>query len=174
MRKRNDAKRNVLIDLTSLLDVVFIVLLVVVCQLQNTKQNNDQAVLEANEAQESAEAAKRMYEDQADSLGNISDYIIFISINSHYEANLTTRHINLLCSDKEITIPEISDLKGTEVEGYTELRSFIQGYAAENSSRTIVLSLNENDEKILYRDEKAIKNIFNDLCAAYSNVKQKD
>ena len=49
-----------------------------------------------------------------------------------------------------------------------------KGYAAENSSRTIVLSLNENDEKILYRDEKAIKNIFNDLCAAYSNVKQKD
>ena len=174
MRRRKKNK-DVLIDLTSLLDVIFIVLLVVVCQLQNIEQKTSQAEQDATKAQQDARMEKELYDDQIDSIKNLSDYLVLISVNSHFESDLKTRHIDLLCSDKTVETPQISDLQGMSVEkGYGELREFIQKYISENTSKTIILSLNENDEDILYRDEKAIKKIFNDFSSAYDNVKQKD
>lgn len=165
---------NVLIDLTPLLDVVFIVLLVVVCQLQYTKSDMAQAKADIEDQKAAVERQKEQYDDQRDSLDNITDYVSFISVNAHFDSDLVTRHIEVMNSDKESVIPEIAELKGTSVtDGYTDLRNYIEGYLQEDSERMVVLSLNEGDEDILYRDEKEIKQIFNTLSSEYSNVRQK-
>ena len=174
--KRRRRNGNILIDLTSLLDIVFIVLLVVICQLQNIKQNTVQAEEKAEKDIQQVQAAKELYDDQIESFEKVSNYIVFISVNSHYDENqITTRHIDILCSDKEVEVPVISDLHGMNVEkGYGELENFIRNYISNNESKTIVLSLNEGDDDILYRDEKKIKNMFNSFCSEFRNVKEKE
>lgn len=165
---------NVLIDLTPLLDVVFIVLLVVVCQLQHTKSDIAQDKADLADQQAAIETQKEQYEDQLDSLGNVTDYVSFISVNAHFESDLVTRHITVMNSDKESVIPEIAELRGTSVsEGFTDLRNYLEDYLQEDPDRMIVLSLNEGDEDILYRDEKEIKRIFNELSSEYPNIRQK-
>ena len=165
---------NVLIDLTPLLDVVFIVLLVVVCQLQHTKSDIAQDKADLADQQAAIETQKEQYEDQLDSLGNVTDYVSFISVNAHFESDLVTRHLTVMNSDKESVIPEIAELRGTSVsEGFTDLRNYLEDYLQEDPDRMIVLSLNEGDEDILYRDEKEIKRIFNELSSEYPNIRQK-
>lgn len=43
------------------------------------------------------------------------------------------------------------------------LEATLKEYIDANAGKPIILSLNENDERILYRDEKAIQNIFHRL-----------
>ena len=165
---------NILIDLTSLLDVIFIVLLVVVCQLQSSKSAIAKNMEEIRSQQAEVQTQKELFEDQLDSLGKVSDYVAFISVNAHFDADLITRHIKVMNSDQNSEIPEIADLKGLSVtQGFNDLREYLDNYLQENPERTVVLSLNEGDEDILYRDEKEIKRIFDELAAQYSNVIEK-
>ena len=174
MRRRKNAG-NILIDLTSLLDVVFIVLLALVCQLQTSKQANAQTTQDLEDQRAQITATQEQYKDQLDSMGNIADYVVFISVNARFESNLMTRHIEVLCSDSEAPEAEIAVLNGENVsEGYAGLSDYIQDYVQDNEDKTVVLSLNEGDEDILYRDEKEIKHIFTELATEYSNVKIKE
>ncbi|SDB56844.1 hypothetical protein [Butyrivibrio sp. INlla16] len=172
--KRRRNKSNKLIDLTSLLDVVFIILLVVMCQLQETK-NTYAAKEESIQQQENDfNELKKLYSDQIESLGSVSDYISYITVNAQYDEDLVTRHITILNSDKQSEIPEIPQLKGLRVsDGYDELNKYLSTYVAENPERVVVLSFNEDDEDILYRDEKAIKEIFTQLSSEYPNIREK-
>ncbi|SEM18561.1 hypothetical protein SAMN04487770_12811 [Butyrivibrio sp. ob235] len=172
--KRRRNKSNILIDLTSLLDVVFIILLVVMCQLQETK-NTYAAKEESIQQQENDfNELKKLYSDQIESLGSVSDYISYITVNAQYDEDLVTRHITILNSDKQSEIPEIPQLKGLRVsDGYDELNKYLSTYVAENPERVVVLSFNEDDEDILYRDEKAIKEIFTQLSSEYPNIREK-
>ncbi|WP_029322019.1 hypothetical protein [Butyrivibrio sp. AE3004] len=172
--KRRRNKSNILIDLTSLLDVVFIVLLVVMCQLQDTKNTYAAKEKSVQQQENDLKELKKLYSDQIESLGSVSDYVSYITVNAQYDEDLVTRHITILNSDKQSEIPEISQLKGLRVEdGYEELSEYLRTYVAENSERVVVLSFNENDEDILYRDEKRIKDIFTQLSSEYPNIREK-
>ncbi len=173
MRKRRNTG-NVLIDLTSLLDVVFIVLMVVVCQLQGTKSAIVKDKADIQNKQFEMQAQQEMYEDQIESMDKVADYVAFISVNAHFDSNLTTRHIVVMNSDKLSEIPDIAELKGMSVsEGFSDLREYLESYLQENPNRMVVLSLNEGDEDILYRDEKEIKKLFNELASQYPNIREK-
>ena len=54
-RKRNRFKSDVIIDLTSLLDVIFIILLVVLCGQSSMKENLSELQSEAENAQREAD-----------------------------------------------------------------------------------------------------------------------
>ena len=167
-------KGNIIIDLTSLLDVIFIVLLVVVCQLQNTKNVNAKETQDIERTKTQLQMEEELYEDQRQQMSEILNYVVFISVNAQYESDLKTRHIEVMCSDDQSTVPEIAELKGNNVtEGYEDLRNYLIEYISDNPEAIIILTLNEGNDEILYRDEKAIKNIFSDICSEYSNVRQK-
>ena len=48
-------------------------------------------------------------------------------------------------------------------DAYRQLSQLLTDYIDGNPEKMVVLSLNENDEDILYRDEKRIQDIFTDL-----------
>ncbi len=172
MFKKNS---GVLIDLTSLLDVVFIVLLVVICKLYTDKADMAAQQEDIADRQVQLEAQQQLYEDQIDSLGKTGKYITFLSVNAHFDEDLITRHIEVLCSDKDYETPEIPVLSGMNVsDAYEGLEGYLESYVTDHADRIIVVSLNENDDEILYRDEKAIKNILTDLRTAHENVRLKD
>lgn len=172
--RRIKNRGNILIDLTSLLDVVFIVLLIVMSLLQEKEGRIEEDQIMIRNREQEMEALDEQYTDQLDSLNNLQDYVAFISVNARYDEDLVTRHIEVMNTDKESSIPAFSELKRLSTEGIDELGAYIEAYINEDPERIVVLSLNEGDEDILYRDEKAIKKIFYELCEKYKgNVRLK-
>ena len=50
------------------------------------------------------------------------------------------------------------------------VKDILTEYVERHSDRPVILSLNENDDTILYRDEKAIKEILDEFTKKYNNV----
>ena len=174
--RRFKSRGNIIIDLTSMLDVIFIVLLVVMSMNQE-QENKMRTVQEESRKQTiSYNNAREQYEDQSDSFSHMSDYIAFISVNASFDEDLVTRHISVMNSDKKSSTPDIPELKRTKTaESFNTLAEYLDGYIQENPERVVVLSLNEGDEDILYRDEKEIKGIFHRLKTEHgANVRIKD
>lgn len=165
-RKRNN---DLVIDLTSLLDVIFILLLVILCGEQLAKQEYITKEQQASEVVQEAEAAKGLYEDQMELSDNINNYVCAISVYSDYNPDqITVRKVRILKENEEI---ESYDLIGADTkEAYEVFAKRLAEYVEASAEQPVILSLNEGDEKILYRDEKAILQIFEQLSDEYENV----
>jgi len=166
MKRKKRSKGDILIDLTSLLDVIFIILLVVICNQRNLSEQLSQQKEEANNEKVEATASKYLYDEQV-SLAN--SYNTYISVYSKFdENNPISREIYVLKNGDNI---EDFELNGNNVqESLDEFKACLVSYIDDNAGKPIVLSLNENDDAILYRDEKAIKNIYDELKESYSDV----
>ena len=173
MKRRHRAKSDIVIDLTSLLDVVFIVLLVVICRqhiLTGSQQEKMEDVVKDVEAREAlAQEKYELYMDQLETADQLNQYVWAVSVYSSYnDDKLTERRISMLREGQEI---EGFELRGENVSGVLEaFRKALESYITEHAEQPVILSLNENDEDILYRDEKAINRIFSELASEYDNV----
>lgn len=163
MGRNKKNRTDVFIDVTSLLDVVFIILLIVITQISGSQSSLELREAKAEEALKEAETQQKIYRDQIDSQENANQYVEFISVVSVYNPDtLTDRTVTLHFSaeDREETLT----LKGEAVDdAYRQLSQLLTDYIDGNPEKMVVLSLNENDEDILYRDEKRIQDIFTDL-----------
>ena len=168
-RKRSRFKSDVMIDLTSLLDVIFIILLVVLCGQSSMKQNLTEVQSNAENAQKQAEEVYELYKEQLEIADNLNQYVWAVSIMVPYdEHEVTKRQIRFLKEGQEI---ETIDLIGNDVTNAVETfkRSLIK-YIQENEDRPVILSLNEDDDYILYRDEIMVNEVFLELAEKFSNV----
>lgn len=177
MKRRHRVKPDIIIDLTSLLDVIFIILLVVIGRqsMMTEKQEaelseNNSAVLEAQALVEEAKAKYELFMDQMMEANDMNEYVCVISVVSTYsEKDVTTRTIMVL-KRGELTEDRIQ-LQGENVDKRLgEFKELLKKYIEENQDYPVVLSLNENNEKLLYRDENYIKTIFGELMDEYDNV----
>lgn len=176
-RRRHRAKSDILIDLTSLLDVIFIVLLVVMARqhVMTEKQAEQvEAGMSAQEAQvleTDARAKYELYMDQIEMADKLNQFVCAVSVTSTYsDADVTIRTIRIL-KKGESEPSDVIGLVGENVAGSLEqFKKALEKYAEENEDYPVILSLNENDEHLLYRDEKAIKKIFEELAGQYKNV----
>lgn len=176
MKRRHRAESDILIDLTSLLDVIFIVLLVVFARTQNLTEKTDDQVNSANETlaqanilSQQAQAEYELYQDQIEMADNLQQYVFTISVNSSYRSDdVTRRQISVLPNGGEIITFE---LRGADVKKeMNEFRKIMEQYVEAHPDQPVIMTLNEKDEKILYRDEKEIKKIFEELCESHDNV----
>ena len=169
MKRRHRAKSDILIDLTSLLDVIFIVLLVVIGrQMTLTDKQAEQvkasvAVEEATAQAEVAHAKYQLYLDQLDTADTLNQMVCALTIYCYYNENdVTERYVEIL--KKGDAEPTVITMRGENVAPkLQEVKETIIEYVEDNKDFPVILSLNEGDEKILYRDEKAIKTIFENL-----------
>ncbi len=171
--RRRNTRNGVLIDLTSLLDVIFIILLVVICCYNFEKQKNDIEYAEIREDLSEqiteAKANSQAYTDMIEIQNDLQKYVWVASIIAPYESDeITIRHIKVLMEDSEI----ISiDLIGNDVaDNMLKFKNDLTDYIKKHADRPIIISLNENNEKMLYRDEKAINAILEELLNNYNNV----
>lgn len=169
MRRGRNKRDDIIIDLTSLLDVIFIILLVVTCSQQLTKMDYKAQEQVAQETVREAEAASKLYEDQMETQDKLNEYVLKLSVYSDFNPEqITVRKVRIL---KELQQIESFDLVGADTAAaYEAFRMSLVEYIKANTDKPIILSLNEGDEKILYRDEKAILQIFDELSAEYGNV----
>lgn len=175
-RKKRKSKNDLIIDLTSLLDVIFIILLaLMVGQKEASEQEqHDLDALQAAAAVQIAQAknAQQLYEDMLDTQNNLSKYVYAVSITVPYDPDnkgeIHIREINLLIEGCE---PQTFTLKGKETaDTLAAFKESLAASIANHADCPVILSLNEDDKKILYRDEKAVSGILSELSAEYDNV----
>ena len=93
-KRRHRAKSDILIDLTSLLDVIFIVLLVVLGRqmtLNDERQEQINAEKTAEESMAEAESAKAeylLYLDQLETEDQVQNMVYAISVTSYYNEDV--------------------------------------------------------------------------------------
>lgn len=168
-RKRKNSGRDVIIDLTSLLDVMFIILLVVLWGQQNNNENLIKLQAETEQTKAMAEAQYMLYEQQTEIADNINQFVWAASVVVPYDENdVTQRTILLLKEGEEI---ESFLLAGNNVtDSVAAFKECLTAYIVANEDKPVILSLNDKDENILYRDEVMVTDIFLELAEEYSNV----
>ncbi|MCR5788286.1 MAG: hypothetical protein K6G83_00210 [Lachnospiraceae bacterium] len=153
MRKKWN--NDIFLDLTSLLDIIFIILMIVVCSQLNLSKRTEEAQAEAAEAKQAAETAYALYSDQLTADSYTGTLSVTVSFN---EEAITERTIRVLTKGGDIVT---FDLIGNQTEEpLSAFTDYLQSYIDDHPGQPVILSFNEDDEDILYRDEKAIRNIF--------------
>ncbi len=171
-RKGRGLRNNVLIDLTSLLDVIFILLLILLCgqaavsdDLNEARSQAEYAKTEAEYAKAQAEEERQLYEEQQEAFANVWAVSIIVPYD---ENEITRRQIRFLKQGEEI---QSIDLIGNDTAGaVNEFKESLVKYIEQNQGKPVILSVNENDDYILYRDEVMVDRIFDELVQAYANV----
>lgn len=168
-------KSELTIDLTSLLDVIFIVLLVVMCRQTMLTEEQQQATEEAEDSAGRASAAADNFTQHEDKYENIDEYILFIDVTSKYvvankEGNRTMSISSGLVDGDGLD--SISYTTEEEDNAYIHLTEKLESEIekGKKDNKIIILSLNRQDEDILYRDEIAIENIFKEMVQNYDDV----
>lgn len=169
MRRRRSSRGDIVIDLTSLLDVIFIILLVVMCSQQLMKQEYQEQAQDAIETVQDAEAISELYKEQMELQDNLNEYVLKLSVFADFNPErVTLRTVRVLKEGQEIERYEL--IGANTAKAYENFEKSLVKYVEENSDKPVIFTLNEGDEKILYRDEKAILQIFEKLSDEYTNV----
>ncbi|MBQ8634401.1 MAG: hypothetical protein IJ420_12440, partial [Lachnospiraceae bacterium] len=117
-RTRRGGKGDVLIDLTSLLDVIFIILLIVMWGQNTVETNLKQAQAETEAAKTQTEEERKLYEQQLEISDNINQYVFAVSVVVPYDKeDVTHRTIQILKEGEEI---ESFELVGKNVRDSVE------------------------------------------------------
>ncbi|MCM1124319.1 MAG: hypothetical protein NC416_17195 [Eubacterium sp.] len=173
MGRKKNSRGDILIDLTSLLDVVFIFLLIVLCTQQNMKQNLDARENQIDEREsrlQAAEDQQELYQQKLDMVDQMQKYAVTVAIQSSYDAmDIKKRYIRVLIGSNEE--PDIFDLIGEETEEPMALfKEKLKACIEEDLERPVVFAFNEDEEKILRRDKIAIDDTLDALKHQYENV----
>lgn len=161
---------NLDIDLTSLLDVIFIVLMVVMCHqalgTRTEQQENEQLTIQLEEA----ENKNDIYETQLYAYDNADQLVAYVILNADYDAkDPTTRNIQLAYNN-DIAFEEIIITSENEEESYASFEEKMVSFLSEKSYMPVILVLNEDN--ILYRDQVRLSEILSKLGEQYSNLYQ--
>jgi biopolymer transport protein ExbD len=183
MKKGRGSSQEIIIDLTSLLDIIFILLAVIIFALigrtNESKLAQKNAEYELNQAESleskakqdeiQAESKAKAYADLAETFSNIQNYVWQVSIVVPYDPNdYRKREIQIYTKEQEfITV----GLTGSNVNGeYEDFEKELIDYIEKHKNEPVFISLNDKDHLILYRDEKRITEIIRKLQQDYKNV----
>lgn len=168
-QNRRNHKSDILIDLTSLLDVVFILLLVVLCSQKTLYTNLQNDQVEAQSVLAEANKQKELYADLIDTEMNITQYVASVSISAPYDENtITQREIRVVFEGDEM---KSFPLNGNSVgEAMNQFKEYLWQKISGNKEIPVIISFNAGSDRILYRDELAIKEILSDLAKETNNL----
>ncbi len=162
------------IDLTSLLDVIFIVLMVVMCHqalgTQAAKQEAEQEIELLTTELDEAEAENEVHETQLHAYEDANDLVAYVTLRADYDTqNPKTRHIQLAYNN-DVAFEEITITPETERTGYATLEDNMNNFLTEKEGMPVLIVLNE--EHILYRDQVKISKMLAELGEQYTNLYQ--
>jgi biopolymer transport protein ExbD len=163
---RNKVKLD--LDLTPLLDVIFIVLMVVMCQMSINSESEREKTVEAKNAAEEAQAKYEVATTQLENYENEDQLVAFITLNAMYEKNdPKTRHIRLAYND-ETLIEDIVITPETQEQAYGQFVEEITSFVQSKEGSPVLLSI--DDSRILYRDYRRLEQEIKSLRATYNNL----
>ena len=187
MKHKLGKKLNTVVELTSLLDVIFIILMIVICNQQinleekghdleaayeeaaEAKAEAEVVLSEAEDLQAEAEAEKRLFEEHREKFEDVMSQMTTVTVIIDYQpSNPKTRTIRLIVDDEKpetITItPETAD------DGFTKFEEKLEDLvaAAEAEDRPVVISIDM--ARILYRDEMRAEEVLSAVYDRHGNL----
>lgn len=174
-RYRKSKKDNIIIDLTSMLDVVFILLLVVLCsqkalqseiQFESEKLHEERTQLqdEINDANNK----KALYDQLIDIEENPERYYRTVSISVPYNPDkITERTITVFFEGDEKNY----NINGSNTEeAFNSFKSYMIQSISANTDLPVILLFNSMNEQILYRDDIEMRQILEELQLQFDNL----
>lgn len=174
-------KSDLPIDLTSLLDIIFIILLVVICnqkfnmidskteadaitaQAEAIQQEAVEAVKEAHEIISEADA----YREQLENYAGLNDYLAMVTVYVDYTPrDIKNRTIRIIVNDGEMSRIELNS--ENKNDALKQMKNDLVSAIKEFSDLPVIISINR--ENILYRDENAVRDVVDGLCREFENV----
>lgn len=187
MKHRLKNKLNTVVELTSLLDVIFIVLMIVICNQQiNLEEKGhdveaayeeaalltaeaEAALSEAEDLRAEAEAEKALFEEHREKFEDVSSQMTTVTVIIDYQpSNLRTRTIRLMA---DADAPEtITITPETENDAYTKFEEKLEDLVtqAEASDKPVVISIDMT--RILYRDELRAEEVLSAVYGRHGNL----
>ncbi len=167
-----------IIDLTPLLDVIFILLIVVLCFRDNYSKQADERVAEAEKTEaaavEQAEIAEKAAQDivaennshyeavqeQLEVYEQMYDYVNVVTVFASYKpSNRKYRTLHVEINAEEQWEREINPSNEDKV--WDECRRHIESALADRTGIPTVFAI--KNEKMLYRDEQSILELYDKL-----------
>ncbi len=159
---------NLDIDLTPLLDVIFIVLMVVMCHQSLGTQAAEQKIGQLTKELDVVTDANGRYKDQLYTYDNANVWVAHVTMRADYdEENPKTRHIQLVYNN-DTAFNEITITPETEENGFETLERNMKEFLDKETGKPVLLALNE--ERILYRDQVKISQMLTELENQYKNL----
>ncbi len=181
MRHRLSDRLQSNIDLTSLLDVIFILLLVVMCgqklttgeklstyeqQIETLSAERDEAVIREAQASEQEE----LYRQQVDTFENEFTYVTSVAISvSYLPTDIKNRKLTMLVNNEEPLVITITPENAAKA--YDEFTAALSEVLDQKSDIPAIVSLDTS--RILYRDEKAVNGIMKNMLESHPNMYMK-
>ena len=187
MKHKLGKKLNTVVELTSLLDVIFIILMIVICNQQiNLEEKGhdveaayeeaalltaeaEAALSEAEDLQAEAEAEKALFEEHREKFEDVSSQMTTVTVIIDYQpSNLRTRTIRLMA---DADAPEtITITPETENDAYTKFEEKLEDLVtqAEASDKPVVISIDMT--RILYRDELRAEEVLSAVYGRHGNL----
>ena len=173
MKNRFSGKLKNTIELTSLLDVIFIVLMIVICNQQinmTVKEDTAKVKMEqAMDAQADADAEKELYKQHRETFETVNEQMDVITVYVDYiPSDIKNREIRIMVNDDELPVIKLSpsNTKESFEQFETSLEKKVAG--AEEADKPVIISIDTS--QILYRDEKAVDEIIGRLFDKHDNL----
>ena len=178
MKRVRRRKQNNSIELTSLLDVIFIVLMVVFLgyflkgeamgDLNEREYAFDQRVAEWEDTMAESEAAMEERKAQYDTYDYVLEETACISITAKYVPSDPKNRTLIVATNhgrKEIPVDA-----GNSRKSFDEFRAYLSSIVTEAGADNKPVFLNYSDEQTLYRDDQEIQEILRDLEKDYQLI----
>lgn len=163
----NNKSRSIgqyIIDLTPLLDVIFILLMVVLCYSEDHIEGADKKFEEAQQIEQSAKADMEAKNVQ---LQASEDSVNSVVIYAYYDpSNRKRRTLSVIINTGEPVKWEINNTNQSRV--WEDCKLYIEENLQKTDTVPTIISIPVKDEKMLYRDEVSIKDLYEKL-----NIKNK-
>jgi len=173
MRRTRHGKNDILIDLTSLLDVIFILLMVVLARQQVKGMDLDREKAHVSELQSSLEKTEaeaedklRLYSDQL----YLAEKTAIISVSATFNPDEPKVRTLKILKNGNTAADEFLLNGGDTADAYEAFEEKIREYAGAAEGLPVILSVADDGSEILYRDRQKIQSIFTDLQDSSDDV----
>ena len=168
--KRLRNRNGVDFDMTPLLDVIFIVLMVVMCHQTLNTQKDQGKIDELKTDLDQATAKIGIYETQLGAYENANDLVAYVTLYADYDTgNPKIRHIKLAYNN-DVAFDELTITPTTEIEIYSKFQEEMEKFLSEKDNTPVLIIL--EDSHILYRDQQELSKILQGVDDKYDNVFQ--
>ena len=182
MKRRNSVidRSNVLIELTPLLDVIFILLFIVMIARNSEMQQREEALqaqleeanlnlVQVQQELQDTNAIKQTYADMLDTFTEFSSYASPVTIYVSYDYD-DVRQRKVWVTGAAFEMEPVSFSPANENNAWARLTSALSTHIEEMEEANIPVILSCNHEQILRRDEEKVQAIMEEIAKEHSNV----
>ena len=181
MKQHLNEKMKIDLDLTSMLDVILILLMVVMCshqlsagtaakQAQSAQEQASELEAQLEEAQNEIDSL-RIYKDRLDALEDPAYDLAMVTLSVGFDhADPRTRHIRLLYGGDQDAFEEITLTPESAEDGYARFAAGLGSVLSAQQEAGLPVLLTLDDGNILYRDHLRMEQILEELKTQYPNL----